>query len=482
LKFISLIPKIAFSVAFVLPAISLQAQQTDEPATPPAQQPAPADQSKPTAGQAKAAAKQAADAAKQAHDAANQAKSAANKAKSAAKTSKTPEDKAAAQQATAAAKQASDAAKQAAAAAKQVDPSTKCTEDSYCDDDLHDLSGVFQAVGGYEQAWSSSQAGSSNAFIKVYGRHMFNADNSELEGGLGIWYSVRLLSAPQASDTYNVTSVFTNPSGQLKSQTFPSVGSAVDFDLGGQFHIQDINKGQTSFFFIGGGGATTPAQANTLIEAFKVPDYGTVECSTLRTRFMSQFASDNIGITGTKDCLDNNNSKTPVNVTTLAFSNQDRSNFFGKYYAGFRVLDRFPSKDPTTTPACTPDAKDSSGNSTGNPCARGIVDFTLGQDSSVTGGFFRHVLFKLDAIHPMPIKNLEYLYLFGSISIRFAKNVNYSPLILTSIPASSLTGTGASALPNPSAVVLPLRQPDRDFYRIGAGISINQIFTALANK
>lgn len=476
MKFISSIAKIAFSVAIVLPAISLRAQQTEEPAIPPAQQPAPADQSKPNAAQAKAAAKKAADAAKQAHDAANRAKTAAQQAKTAAKKSKTPADQAAADKAAADAKQAGDEAKQANAAATDAGSSTNCDGVSYCDDDMKDLTGVFQAVGGYEQGWSSSQAGSSNAFIKVYGRHMFNADNSELEGVLGVWYSVRLLSAPQASDTYNVTSVFTNPSGQLKSQTFPSVGSAVDFDIGGQIHIQNINNGQTSFFFIGGGGATTPAQANTLIEAFTVPAYGTVECSTLRMRFMSQFANDNIGITGT-DCLDNNNSAKPVKVATLAFSNQDRSNFFGKYYAGFRILDRFPSKaQAPASPACTATSS-SSGNTTANPCARGFVDFTLGQDSSITGGFLRHVIFKIDSIHPMPIKNLEYLYLFGSISVRLAKNVDYSPLILTSVSASSLTD-----LPNISSVVLPLRQPDRDFYRIGAGISINQIFTALANK
>jgi hypothetical protein len=466
LTFISSIAKIAFSVALALPAISLHARQSDQPDTPPAKQ------------QAKDSAKDATTAAKQAHELANQTKAVAQQAKTAAKATKTAADKAAADKAKADAKTAKDAANEADAAAKQANAAAGCNGVEYCDNDLKDLTGLFQAVGGYEQGWSSSQAGSSNAFVKVYGRHMFNKDNSELEGLLGVWYSVRLLSAPQASDTYNVTSVFTNPSGQLKSQTFPSVGSAVDFDIGGQVHIADTSSGQTSFFFIGGGGATTPAQANTLIEAFKVPVIGTVECTTLRMRFMTQFAMDHIGTTG-PDCLDNdNNSTKPVKVTTLAFSNQDRSNFFGKYYAGFRILDRFPLKPMSeSSPACT-----AASGSSGNPCARGIVDFTIGQDSSITGGFLRHVLFKLDAIHPMPIKSLEYLYLFGSISARLAKNVDYSPLILASVPDSSLTGTGSTAIPNPAAVVLPLRQPDRDFYRIGAGISVNQIFTALANK
>jgi hypothetical protein len=43
------------------------------------------------------------------------------------------------------------------------------------------------------------------------------------------------------------------------------------------------------------------------------------------------------------------------------------------------------------------------------------------------------------------------------------------------------TGT-ISTTPAASTLILPLTQPDRDFYRIGAGINLNEIFSALKPK
>lgn len=113
------------------------------------------------------------------------------------------------------------------------------------------------------------------------------------------------------------------------------------------------------------------------------------------------------------------------------------------------------------------------------PCERGIVDWTFGQDASITGGQTGKWVFKVDAVHPLPVPSVHFLYLFGSVTIRVSRNTNYPPLILKSADISSLTGTGTNAVPNPSVVVLSLVQPDRDFYRFGVGINLNQIFTKL---
>jgi hypothetical protein len=88
-------------------------------------------------------------------------------------------------------------------------------------------------------------------------------------------------------------------------------------------------------------------------------------------------------------------------------------------------------------------------------------------------------IFKVDAVHPLPVPSVKFLYLFGSMSVRLSHNTNYSPLILQSASVSSLTGTGSSAIPNPSVVVLSLVQPNRDYYRFGVGLNLTQIFTKL---
>jgi hypothetical protein len=48
-------------------------------------------------------------------------------------------------------------------------------------------------------------------------------------------------------------------------------------------------------------------------------------------------------------------------------------------------------------------------------------------------------------------------------------NQNLPPLILQT-PPTTVT------VPSPTVIVLPLRQPNRDYYRIGVGLNINQLW------
>jgi hypothetical protein len=232
-------------------------------------------------------------------------------------------------------------------------------------------------------------------------------------------------------------------------------------------------------------------QANTLALAFQAPPFGTVECSELvptnsLNRFSTQFQGFNIlagtasNTTGsTPACLVNGNNPTTTNgtttytpITTIAFSNQDRSNFFGKYEFGFRTIDRYHA--PGTSACGDTDTVNNIG-----PCERGIVDWTFGKDSGITGGHFTHWVFKIDAVYPLPVPSVQFLYLFGSIDFRLTSNTTLAPLVLQSAPLTGLTGTASTAVPNTGTVVLELVQPDRDFYRFGAGVNLNQLFTKL---
>jgi len=103
----------------------------------------------------------------------------------------------------------------------------------------------------------------------------------------------------------------------------------------------------------------------------------------------------------------------------------------------------------------------------------------LGQDASVTQGFLRGVVLKLDGTLPIPTGGgSSWLYLFGSAYMRMARNINQNPLILNAVQLSSITppAPGEPPIPNPLVAVLPLQQPNRDYYRLGVGLNMNQVF------
>ena len=331
-------------------------------------------------------------------------------------------------------------------------------------------------VGGYEQGYQSAQPSASDAFLAVYGRLLKNKDT------FGPFYQIRLQTAPQASGTDGVVSVLTNPSGSVTSQNLQSVGSAVDMALGLEYQIPNrSHRGQNSLGFIAGGGFVTPLQTNSVSASYSMPAFGTVECTELQSRLGSVLSNPiyagikaNTAV-GSSSCYSNTSVLTasgPTNVTTLEYAAPSQPNFFPKYFAGLRTVTRFPGASGLRQ--CDENY----------PCERGYADFMLGQDASITGGSFKHLVTTVDSIYPLRVPSLptlNFIYLFGSISERFYKlPPSQSPLVLSLPPTSGPNSPPQP--PNPAVLVLPLTQPDRDFYRIGIGVSLDQIFDALKPK
>lgn len=338
----------------------------------------------------------------------------------------------------------------------------------------------FSIIGGVEQSGLASQASQTDGFLRVFTR----AGNNNF---FDPWAAIRLLGAPSQSSSNGVIAAFTNPTGTITTQSLTSVGYAIDYSLGFETLPWYGHKApQYTASLIGEFGGTTPFVSNTLSAAYKAPAFGTVECGELYRRFQTVFAADNIvpgtasNTTGTTPaCLVNASSATtsgtsavttytPIN--TIGFSNQDRSSFLGKWFIGVRTIDRFLAKGAKACGDSDPVNKIA-------PCGRGVVDALFGADASVNKGLFRPWVFKVDAVHPLLIKDTSYLYLFGSFTARMKKNVNQAPLILQSGDVTALTGTGSSAVPNVNTIVLPLTQPDRDFYRFGLGLDVSCVFT-----
>jgi hypothetical protein len=325
-------------------------------------------------------------------------------------------------------------------------------------------------VGGFEQGFQSAQSSTSDGFLAVYGRALF------LQDTFGPFYSIRLQTAPQASGTYGVVSLLSNPSGAVTTQSLQTVGSAVDLSLGLEYQIPlGARHWQRTLGVIAGGGFVTPLQVNSVSASYVMPAFGTVECTELQSRLSGVLSNPvfagikaNTAPTSTS-CYSNTITSTPTAVSTLAYAAPSQPNFYPKYFAGLRIVNRFAGA--TGLKQCDEH----------NPCERGFVDFTLGQNASVSGGSLKHLIAGVDSIYPLPVPGLNFIYLFGSTSVRlYNLPPGLSPLILTASPTSGSSTPPAS--PNPAVLVLPLTQPDRDFYRIGAGINLNNIFKALKPK
>jgi hypothetical protein len=337
----------------------------------------------------------------------------------------------------------------------------------------------YLLIGGIEQAGLSAQNSVTEGFYDLFLRRPVDSNWGS------IWFRSRYLGTPSSSSTQNIVSAASNPTGTLTASNLPQSVAAVDYALGLQFDHWVYRNQRFSYSPIVGVGATTPLSATTTVAGYVVPAYGTNECNQLQARFgatqgykPSLPPSGLYGASpGTMGCVVQPNPlSTTANplpgtqITDIAFSNEDRSSFLMKWGAGVRIIDRsLPS--------------DSSGCSSSKGCSRLMADIILGQDQSITGGYLRHFVLKTDAIIPVFSTGA---YFFASSANRLERNTTLSPLILS--PVTVATNTSSSAcvasattvcFPSPSVFVLPYKQQNRDYYRIGIGIDITKVFAKL---
>ena len=298
-------------------------------------------------------------------------------------------------------------------------------------------------IGGAEYSAYSAQSQTEDAFLNIFYRGPISAH------GLSGWTRVRLTSLPQQA-TNGVVSVVSNPTG-LSSSSYSNVGQAFDYVFGAQ---QFLSKNSRNWSIVAGLGATTPLSTQNAPVTYAAPPPGE-ECNQL----VSQYSPAH----GYSPGLVANPAMNPTTClangyTAIAFTNQDRSSMFLKYGAGLRTT--YPWK----TGSC-----DGANSDTKCSTAYAALDATIGQDSAVTGGVLHGFVFKLDGILPIPTKSVTWLYLFGSSYIRLLHDVT-EPALPLSAPNPPVS------VPSANVFVLPLRQPNKDYYRLGVGININQIW------
>ncbi len=373
--------------------------------------------------------------------------------------------------------------------------------DDLCQYQFNDCDWQYTLMGGAEESSLSAQDSETNALVSLFVRGPWNVRTGS------VWSLVRFLGAANANNTNNVVAAFTTATGSSSSSGLPQVGTALDYAVGYEydwFHPNSDNPGSGQFTLgaIVAFGATTPLSAQHATTAYVVPAWGTNECSQLISRFPSSAGSSSLPaqpsspyitttVTPTSGtatttsagpyCIINNRPVTTTSSagttlvsgtaqTDIAFAPEDRNSFLLKYAAGIRLITRFNA--PGTAFCGTSSAPNV------GVCSRGIVDFTFGQDQAITGGILRHFVAKSDVNFPIPKTSV---YFFGSAAIRFTRNQNFSPLILqpATIVASSPTPPATIAVPSSTTWVLPLTQPNRDFYRLGLGLDLGSALTKI---
>jgi hypothetical protein len=344
---------------------------------------------------------------------------------------------------------------------------------AYSDCDLQKTLG-FTLLGGIEQSYLSSESDQTNGFLRAATDARVPISENWTED---TWAIIRDMGAPEANSNQNIVSAVGNPDGTITNSSLSTIGYSLDFLVGvGLDSPMRRSRDQYSLGPIIAFGATTPISSAAATVGYVVPGLGTEECTQLQARFASQAAykqgySSNLlpgtgGSASTQNttCLYNNAGGISTPVTTLAFAGIDRSSFLDKWEVGVRTVYRtYTSANQSTCDGS-------------NPCQRGIVDFTVGQDEAITRGELRHFVLKIEGAQPFPYTN-GYLFIFGTAAMRLEENSELPPLVL-----SPSTSTALQSIPTPSVFVEPFMQPDRDFYRIGVGVSIDQIFTALKGK
>jgi hypothetical protein len=346
--------------------------------------------------------------------------------------------------------------------------------EEYSDCDVIGGSG-FALIGGLEQSYLSSEQDQTNAFVRANLDLVLPSNHSWTEHN---WAIIRDLGAPQANGNQNIVSAIENPDGTITSSSLSTIGYSLDFLIGMGFDFPVTSNNQYSIGPIFGVGATTPQSSSSATVGYSIPALGTEECAQLQARFASGaaykqgYSSDLIAGTGgaagspNSNCLYNIagvGTAGETAVTTLAFAGINRSNFLEKWEIGARTTYR--THTTSNQPKCDNDKST-------NACQRGTVDLTVGQDASLTRGLVRHFVFKIEGTQPIPGTN-GFTFIYATAALRFERNASLPPLVL--LPASS---SALQTIPSPSVFVEPFMQPDKDFYRIGVGISLDRIFSA----
>jgi hypothetical protein len=308
-----------------------------------------------------------------------------------------------------------------------------------------------------------------------------------LENRLWLWFNPRITSLPQATNFSALSTINETGSFLTQESSKGTLGDIQGLDINGGFEFALVKprdgipwwagytntQARLSPSLIVGGGMSTPFSTDNTDVVSQVNQSICDAFSILRTN-PSATTSSQAGLlcmAGTPP------STSPVIVVAgttpksfVDFFTPERSRFFRKAYAGFRLKTYFFSK--TIKGYCDPEPKrgENRGDCDGlYNIFPGIIDVTVGKDEAVTGGHMSTWLLRLEAVYPLPFA--PSIHLFASTYTALKGNK-------ASQPFNSFTiNTPLAGANNDSNTFRFGLQPlDRDYFRVGVGVDLIQLF------
>jgi hypothetical protein len=335
----------------------------------------------------------------------------------------------------------------------------------------------LRAVGGLDLSAVSSRTVRQKYFfefdliapIRLTNLRAKNED--PLESGWWVWTNPRITSLPQATNFSALSTI--NESGaffqNLRTQgTVADIAQGLDVSAGLEWALVKPRNGipwwnefpntqaRLSFSLIAGVGGSTPFSTDKTDVPSKVNQSICDAFNNAKTNFFTCVTPTGSNSPVIQD------PKTGTTKSFITFVTPDRSRFFRRYFAGFRLNTYFFSKD----------VKDVKGEEAPYSIFPGVIDLTFGQDEAVTGGIMRGVLFRADAAYPIPF--YQGIHIYVSYYTRITSN-------RPSAPFSAFTIQSPDAGSNNDANTFRFAVPplSRDYFRIGLGVDIIQVFKKL---
>jgi len=310
-------------------------------------------------------------------------------------------------------------------------------------------SGNIRSIIGFEQVGASSAGSKQSPFLNFYFNTPINISKSKISG-FSVWGDIRLTTTPVQSvaalSNFNTLNFATNfVQGDSASKVNDLVQS-FNFLVGvekeiippGDDTFASFFPARTSLSLIAAGGAINPLSNEKTTLFYKIPRVN--NNMDIDPRFLQIFPE-------------------AAGKTNVAFVTPDRDRFFRQYYAGVRLKTFFYDDDGKRQRKDFP----------------AMFDVMFGQNEAITNRL-QGVIMRLDGSTPFPVKNADFLYLFGSVQMKLGKTVNQT------IPSFFLEPAAATTtLTNADTIAIPIdRSPflrsNRDVFRIGVGVDLFKLF------
>lgn len=307
----------------------------------------------------------------------------------------------------------------------------------------YELTERFRLIGGYEMVRATSASGKEKFFVDLYLSQpfplKFKNDEHSIDFPLRFWGNVRLSSAPQPKEK-PIKEVDQNALSELADLSLSQITTSAEVLLGLELRLRtwgnEKSKYKNTFSFIIATGAVKPFSATEdNPQIFKIPEDP--------EDFKKKYPGENI-----------------EGKDYVTFVLPERNRFYKQFYMGFRLKTYEKKNNGLPLPY--------------------VFDMTWGVNEAASGDeghLFRKSVFRLDGFLPLPFK-LPILklpvYIFGTLVVNTSKEKVEPPLSLEPV-------TDVQAY-SPGVLKVFRQDNDRDYFRIGLGINLANLFSTDKNK